>query len=104
MKYHYEDIINGLNNNQIENVYFSIDGYSHYNNCLIKRCSNALIHNKYVFKVEMSLTNDNSEISIYYQKFHGDEKLFKIKGKGVFSLKQIWNKVIITKINYFKDS
>ena len=52
----------------------------------------------------MSLTNDNSEISIYYQKFHGDEKLFKIKGKGVFSLKQIWNKVIITKINYFKDN
>ena len=99
MKIEYSDFIKMLNEGQISYVKFGINNYNHYSNCEIF-CYNLISpSNKNLFVISVVLTKDKSEHVSFF--FHFDEKykLFKIKHQ-TYNLKQIWNEVYLTKIEY----
>lgn len=89
----YKDIIKKLNDAEILKLHFYIEDYPHYSNCKIYWIYEP------VTCLQVELTNDNYE-QIRFWKFKEDFKLFNFGKKGKFTLKQIWNKVHITKIEY----
>ena len=104
MNYNYEDIIKDLNDGIIESILFSIKNYSHYKNCIIRRCVDTMHGDRQLIRVEAKLTEDNSETVSFCKKFKEDYKLFKFGRKGTFTLKQVWNDVQIIQINYYNIS
>ena len=101
-KLSYEELINGINNGDIDEVHFSVTSYAHYRSCYLKRAYYfSPILNKTVFShVELILTEDQSEKSIYYGPFGDKYPVFVIKGKGKFNLKQIYKDVEILSVKY----
>ncbi len=101
-KISYEELIKGINSGEIEEVHFSVTTYSHYRSCYLRRAyifSPAL--NKNVFaNIELILTEDKSEWSRYAGPFEDKFKVFNIKGKGKFTLKEIYKNVEILSIKY----
>ena len=96
----YKEIIQKLNSGEIEEILFSINNYTHYSNCSIKRCVNLFNNSKQIVCIKVKLVKDNSETVSFFQSFNEDFKLFKIAGKGKFTLKQIWHEVRIKQIRY----
>lgn len=98
----YNEFIDNINNKKIYKITFYVQDYNHYNNCSIKRydCKTEIWGKEIFFDtVEVKLTNDTSEIYRFLEKFKEDFKLFKI-GKQKYTLKQMWNKITITDIEY----
>ena len=91
--YSYQEIINELNKFKIIKLSFFIEGYSHYKNCIIYKIEDPTLC------MQIELTKDNSE-KIKFRKFVEDYKLFNFGRKGKFTLKQVWDKVCITEIEY----
>lgn len=95
MTYSYENFINEINSGKIQKISFSIKDYFHYRNCRIERgqhnWSNCII---------VTLTNDNSEGYEFFYKFNEKCKLFKIGNAKTLTLKQIWDRVEISSIEY----
>ncbi len=99
MEYKYENIINDLNLGNIRKIDFSIKNYNHYKNCSISRFLHEdSAHRK---RVEVKLTQDNSETVCFYDKLPEDYKLFRFGRKGSFTLKQVWGIVEIRNIVYY---
>lgn len=96
----YKEIIQKLNSGEIEEILFSINNYTHYRNCSIKRCVNLFNKSKQIVCIKVKLAKDNSETVSFFQSFNEDFKLFKITGKGKFTLKEIWHEVHILQIRY----
>ena len=98
----YEELINGINSGDIEEVHFSVTSYAHYRSCYLRRAYIfSPILNKNVFShIELVLTEDQSEKSIYYGPFKDKYPVFVIKGKGKFILKQIYQDVEILSVKY----
>ena len=98
----YKEMIDGVNNGTIEDVHFSIKGYGHYRSCHLKRVySEYELSDKRPFEyIELILTDDGSEYSRYYGPFQDKEKVFHIKGKGRFTLKEVFKSVEIISITY----
>ena len=95
----YSDFIQGINAGIIKRVNFSILGYPHYKNCEIESRIDSPKENVCFRVILVKLTNDSSEQVGFYKKFNEKYKLFKLKGKGgSFTLKQIWERVCISKI------
>ena len=100
----YRDFINGINSGVISKASFSILDYPHYRNCIVE---SKLINPS---KKESSkiiwfyLTPDGYEKKGFLNKIKEDTKLFYIKGKGSYSLKQIWDRVVIQDIKYSLDT
>ncbi len=98
----YEELIKGINNGDIEEVHFSVMTYSHYRSCYLRRAyifSPSL--NKYVFShIELVLTEDKSEWTKYARDFTDRHSVFVIKGKGKFTLKEIYKNIEILSIKY----
>ena len=102
----YEDFIKGINNRSgIKQIDFYIEGYSHYHSCSIGR---------YIDKVKVYsdirvlngritciLANDHSEDVYFYGTFDEKRKLFNLGKQGTFTLKQVWDRVVITNVTYF---
>ena len=103
----YDEFIEGINNpNKIKQIDFYIDGYNHYRNCSIGRYREKIGHpvNKVVdFRITCILTKDHSEDVGFLFKFKEDYKLFNFGSKGKFTLKDVWDKVVITKVKYFEN-
>lgn len=100
MNYNYEEFINDLNNGKIESILFSIQNYSHYKNCSIKRCIDITYNKKQLISIKVKLVKDDSETVSFYKKFNENYKLFKFGRKGSFTLKQLWDKIVILDIKY----
>ena len=98
IKYSYEQFIKMLNSRDIISINFFIEGYAHYKNCNICCKTDTLPKGAEVFLIEVNLTNDNSEKIAFYKTIDEKYKFFDFKRKGKFTLKEIWNKVIITQI------
>ena len=101
-KLSYDELINGINNGEIEEVHFSLLTYPHYRSCYLKRATFfSPILNKNVFShIELVLTEDGSECSKYAGRFEDKYPLFVIKGKGKFTLKQVYKNIEILSIKY----
>lgn len=98
----YEEMINGVNNGLFDDVHFSLKSYSHYHSCHLRRKYQYLeIINKKVFEcIELRLCEDESEVSYYHGPFKDKEKVFHIKGKGRFTLKEVFKDIEIISIKY----
>ncbi|MBR2340070.1 MAG: hypothetical protein IKA74_04480 [Clostridia bacterium] len=98
----YDEFIKGINDEQkIKQIDFYIDGYAHYKNCSIGRYKEKIFGNEFNFRITCILTKDHSEYVSFYETFKEDYKLFNFGKKGKFTLKDVWDKVVITKIEYF---
>ena len=96
----YRDFVDGINSGKIIRVIFSIENYSHYKNCVIESKltdPNKVKSGKIIW---FYLTPDGYEKKGFMNKIKENEKIFKIKNKGTFSLLQIWDKVDIHSIEY----
>ena len=91
----YEDFISALQSGKVRKMEFSVKGYGHYKNCSIT-CDAAITKSGKIITV--SLARD--EFCEFYGDFNEEEKLFHIKGKGVFTLKQIWKDIEIKEISF----
>ncbi len=97
----YEKFIVGLNNGSILEISFEILGYAHYKKCKIYRKDDVLSNGKIISLIKVNLVDDGSEEVSFYNVFNETHKLFYMRRKGSFTLKQMWNKIkihdIITK-------
>lgn len=101
-KIEYDQLINGINNHNISEVIFSVNGYAHYRRCEIKLVKEEKRGND-IYLILIKLTSDCSEDVGFYKKFNESYKLFKMGNKGSFTLKQLWNDIEIQNLTYFSN-
>lgn len=100
IKYDYNQFVEELNSGKIKEVYFSVKNYGHYRNCYVKRYPDTFRNGDKFMKIEVCLTTDGSEKAYFVDTFRDDNKLFKMKGIGAFTFKDIWSRIQINKIVY----
>ena len=102
----YDEFLEGINNSdKIKQIDFYIKRYNYYRNCSIGRYKEKKGYtvNKIVdFRITCILPKDHSEDVSFQFKFKEDYKLFRFGSKGRFTLKEVWDKVVVTKIEYFE--
>ena len=98
MNYCYEELISGINSGTISGFYFQINGYAHYKKCSLFRVNDRIMNGKSITRIEARLVEDGTEIYSFYKTFQDDFKLFNMKRKGKFTLKQMWNNVTILEV------
>ncbi len=96
----YREFEKALNEGLFEEIRFSIDGYNHYSSCRINYVKGKSQDNLFYPYIEFHLTQDDSEYCRFHKRFRGTEKMFHIKGKGSFTLKDIWKKVLVSYVRY----
>ena len=94
----YKQFINDLNNSIIAEVHFEVVGYPHYKSCRIFRKYDTLRNGNIISLIRIELTNDKSELVSFMDEFNESYKLFRIKGRGTFTLQQLWPQIKIIKI------
>ncbi|MBQ1230500.1 MAG: hypothetical protein IIX80_05630 [Clostridia bacterium] len=95
----YQEFIDGINNGAIQKASFSVADYAHYRNCKIESKISTNPTGTHAFRVIwVSLTQDGSEKKGFLQDFDENAKLFYIKNKGSFTLKQMWSRITIHSI------
>ena len=102
MEISYKELIDGINNGTLNDVHFKLTTYSHYHSCHLRRKYVYIeILDKWSFDcIELSLCDDGSEVSYYHGTFKDQEKVFHIKGKGNFTLKEVYKDIEIISIEY----
>lgn len=103
-KISYKEFVTGINNGVIELIRFSVDGYSHYSNCIIKRIVDNLSNGNEVIIIRVDLVTDSTESVSFYQKFKEEFKMFNFGRKGKYTLKEIWEKIIIIELVYSRSN
>lgn len=93
IKFEYGKIIDDLQKGIIRKISFSVQGYGHYKNCSIV-CEDAITKSGKIITVTLA----KDECCTFYGSFNENEKLFRIKGKGSFTLKEMWDKIQITEV------
>ena len=96
MKYTYDEFIQLLNSDGFSCVIFEIDGYAHYRNCVIKKVHPPFLNGMAEFDVILS--NDPNERIGFLETFDEKCKLFYFGRNRGFTLKQIWDRVVIREI------
>ena len=103
----YEEFIKGINRDtgNIKQINFYIEGYPHYHDCSIGRyIKKVRVRERIVTLtgwIRCILTIDHSENVSFYRTFKEDRKIFDFRRKGRRTLKDVWDKVVITNISYF---
>lgn len=103
-KLDYQELIDGVNNGSIEEVHFSLPTYGHYKSCYLRRAYifSPILNKKVYSHIELVLTENRKEISKYMGEFKDRERVFNIKGRGRFNLKDIYKEIEILSITYKK--
>ena len=92
----YEKFIKEINDrSKMKQINFYIKNYPHYKDCSIVKW-------KIDGMITCILTKDLSEDVSFYGEFEENCKLFNFGSKGKYTLKDIWNSIVITKIVYFE--
>lgn len=99
-KMYYKEFIDGINDKRIKQIDFYIDGYNHYKNCSVGRYGDVFNDNQFDFRIMCILTKDRSECVSFIDEFNENYKLFDFGRKGKFTLKEVWDKVVVTNIQY----
>ncbi|MBP3437013.1 MAG: hypothetical protein J6K61_03785 [Clostridia bacterium] len=96
----YRDFVDGINSGKITKAIFSIKNYSHYRNCVVesKPTDPSKVESGKI--IWFYLTPDGYEKKGFMNKIKENDKLFKIKNSGTFSLLQIWDRVDIHFVEY----
>lgn len=99
----YDDFIHNINSGIINKVKFSILDYPHYRNCVVESKVTDPSNIKSSKIIWFYLVPDGYEKRGFLNKIEEDAKLFYIKGKGSYTLKQIWSRVNIESVEYSTD-
>ena len=95
----YKEFIDGINNGTIQKVRFSVKGYAHYRNCIMETKISSSPSGAYVGKIIwFILTPDGAEKKGFLNDIDEKAKMFYIKSKGSFTLKQMWDYIVINSI------
>ena len=94
MELKYNEFIELLNQHKISDVTFSVAGYAHYNYCKITISKEKPKESEF-YLIKIVLTKDLSEMVSFYNVFDENYKLFDLKRKGKYTLKQIWDRIQI---------
>lgn len=100
----YDEFLKGINDpNGIKQIDFYVEGYGHYNKCSIGRYIEKVRGTNKIldFRITCILTKDHTEDVSFFKTFKEDYKLFNFASKGKFTLKAVWDKIVITNIEYF---
>lgn len=98
----YEHFIEEINSGKILKAVFQINNYAHYNNCLIERETDIINNGKstvHIVHIAVKLTKD-SEHYFFLEEFDEKIKIFNMKRKGKFTLKQMWDRIEFISIDY----
>lgn len=98
--YTYQEIVDGLNDGSIKKVCFAVENYGHYSDCVAEGFPADCRQNA---EVVFRLTPDGNETCVFCRRVNPDEKIFVFKGKGKYSLRQIWNKIVVKSVVYFEE-
>ena len=90
----YSDLISMLEKGTISRLNFSVKGYGHYKNCSVT-CESVPVSEITKYGKIITFTLARGEECTYFGDFNEEEKLFKIKGKGAFTLKEMWKNIEI---------
>ncbi len=93
----YEDFISALERGFFKKVYFSVKGYGHYKNCSVTCETTPVSEITKVGKIIIFSLAKGEECT-FFGDFNEDEKLFHIKGKGSFTLKEMWKNIEINEV------
>lgn len=99
----YKQFITDLNSGIIVGVDFNIVGYSHYSNCRIYWKHDTIKNGKTISLIRVDLTDDYSEFVSFMDRFNESYKLFRMGRRGSFTLRQVWDKIEIVRIEYKKN-
>ena len=98
----YEQFIEDINSKKIKQIDFYVDGYAHYHHCSIGRYKETFFGRECDYRITCILTQDHSEDVSFIDTFNEDYKLFDFGRKGKFTLKDIWDKIVITNVEFFE--
>lgn len=94
----YCEFIQKINAGKIKKLLFSLSSYPHYKNCSIEHVVDNPKEGVFIKIIIVTLTSDKTEKVSFYKFFDEKYKLFDFKRKGKFTLKQIWDKIVIRSI------
>ncbi len=98
----YCEFIQKINEGKIAKLVFSLANYSHYKDCSIEYIVDNPKEGVFIKIITLTLTSDKTERVSFYKFFDEKYKLFDFKRKGKFTLKQVWDKIIIKSIEESK--
>ena len=96
----YQQFIDEINSGKIIKAEFQVKNYAHYKHCSIERITDVLKNGNSIVRIDVKLTNDESEHIGFYKVFKENFKLFNMGCKGMFTLKQMWDEIEFIKIDY----
>ena len=96
----YRDFVDGLNSGKIIKAVFSVQGYSHYRNCVVESKLNNPGNNDSGKSMWFYLTPDGYEKTGFLNTMKEKTKLFRIKNGGTYTLLQMWDKIDIQFVEY----
>lgn len=96
----YDEFIDGINTGKIKKAIFSISDYAHYKNCVVVSQLRDPNRPDSLRSIWFYLTADGYEKIGFLNRIHETEKLFDLKKRGRFTLKQIWNRIQFSSIEY----
>lgn len=99
----YEEFMRLLNAGKIKKINFYIKDYAHYTNCSITVKPEVYRSGNCINSVIVKLTNDSSEEVSFFEKFNEKFKLFDFGRNRRFTLKQVWDKVVISNIEFVEE-
>ena len=98
----YQQFIDEINNGKIIKTVFQVKDYAHYNNCLIERATDIINNGKSIVHIDyisVKLTKDSEHYS-FLEEYDEGIKIFDMKRKGKFTLKQMWDRIEFISIDY----
>lgn len=94
----YKDFLELIKQKRIFLMCFHVNNYNHYKYCVIRTTFDRVNSDSKIYLITCVLTRDESEKVSFYDSFKEDYKLFKFGKKGSFSLKTVWDKIVIDSI------
>ncbi len=97
----YQEVIDGINQGTIKRFCFAVDGYAHYKNCSIESYDETVrgaVREVTYHTIRVTLTADGKEDVSFLNNFKEDYKLFRMGKQGTFTLKQLWDKIVVISI------
>ena len=95
----YRQFIDEINTGKIVKALFQITDYTHYKCCSIERVVEVFSDGDSIVHIDVRLTKDSEHVC-FYKTFNEKYKLFDMKRKGAFTLKQIWDRIEFISIDY----
>ena len=95
----YQQFIDAINDGKIMKAVFQVKDYAHYSCCSIERMVDVFPSGNSMVRIDVRLTKDSERVG-FLETFKESYKLFKMGRKGMFTLKQMWDRVEFISINY----